>query len=147
MVEIREAQEQDDLDVLMLAKKFVRESGSDLPFDRDHLHANIFNMISNPAFVLLTAWKGGDLIGLLAGTKTPTLFSSALIAAELSWYVDPEFRDGTTGLKLVKAFEKWGKDNGCIKVAMSDIEELKDLQDLFSRLGYSVTEKTYTKDL
>lgn len=147
MVEIREAVEQDDLDVLMLAKQFVKESGHDLPFDRDHLHMNIKAMIHNPAFVLLTAWEGGDLIGLLAGTKTITLFSTAPVAVELSWYVDREFRDGSTGLKLLKAFEQWGQDQGCIKVAMSDIEGLKNLSQLFTKLGYTLTEKTYTKDL
>jgi hypothetical protein len=97
MSEIRMATADDDIDVVMMVKQFVRESGQDLPFSKDQVLANFYAMVDHPDFAVFTSWKGGDLIGLLVATKTQTLFSTAPIAVELAWFVSPDHRDGSNG--------------------------------------------------
>jgi len=48
---------------------------------------------------------------------------------------------------LMQAFEGWAKEVGCKFASMCDMHDLQDLQPLYERKGYKLTEKSYVKEL
>mgnify|MGYP003624692532 FL=1 len=145
MAVIRVATKDDLFDLLVLAREFSREAPDMHRWDRDKTEGLLSGLISNPDAVIFVSEVDGDIAGFLAGMIQPVIISHTKIAFELAWFVDKHSRGGAGAIKLVKAFEAWAKDNGAEWVTMADITGLADLSPLYSKLGYSLTEKAYSK--
>lgn len=91
--------------------------------------------------------KDDVIVGGLGCLKYPDLHSGEIFAVETFWYVLPEHRG--KGLLLLNAYEKWAKDNGCVKCAMIHmIDSMPDvLERLYFRRGYELIEKHYVKEI
>jgi len=74
--------------------------------------------------------------GFIAGSLRPTVISPALIACEHGWWAS----DGT-GLRLLRVFEAWARDQGATLIQLSTGAGGLDL----SRLGYRATELAWVK--
>lgn len=62
------------------------------------------------------------------------------------YYLLPEHREGMLGMQLFQEVERCYRAAGCIK--MISITKLKrDISPLFEKLGWTMAEKTYTKEL
>lgn len=87
--------------------------------------------------------------GLIVGYATQTPFSDDLVAAELAWWVDPEYRGTKGSMELVLAYEAWAKKIGCKHVTMSLLPSLTNpkVEGYYERLGYVKTEISYLKEL
>lgn len=87
--------------------------------------------------------------GLIVGYATQTPFSDDLIAAELAWWVDPEYRGTKGSMELVLAYETWARKIGCKHITMSLLPSLTNpkVEDYYEKLGYVKTEISYLKEL
>lgn len=116
------------------------KKGSSIPFiEMTHLHG-----------LLIVAEVDGNLVGFAAGCLSPLMGNDeVLVGAELCWWVEPEHRRGSIGLKLLRELEQAAKDLGCTKFSMAFIESSMPeiVKDIYINEGYSLAETTYTKRL
>ena len=72
-----------------------------------------------------------------------------LIGQEIIWYVDKSARNGTTGFKLIDAFEKECKNRGAHSVAMVHMGNLyaDTLDKFYKRRNYVLLERQYIKEI
>lgn len=90
----------------------------------------------------------GLVRGFVLLTYYPLVWDSTIkCAGELAWYVAPELRGGSAGIKLLQQAEKLAKIRGCEYMAMVAMMHSMDLGPLYERMGYIETERTYTKEL
>ena len=89
----------------------------------------------------------GEIEGALVGLVAKFYMSHTVQATELAWFVSKDYRGKPASIRLMKAFEKWAKENGANYVGMGDIEGLSNLEKLYNRLGYKKTESIYLKEL
>jgi GNAT superfamily N-acetyltransferase len=61
-------------------------------------------------------------------------------------YLEPEYRKGMTGFRLIKAAEKWLKDDG-VSVLSINTKVHKPFDLLLERLGFNLIERVYSKRL
>lgn len=144
---IRKATENDKMSFSFLANKFLEESQYPFKIDWDLFLDNYSLAINNPNFLVLVWEEEKKLVGMIVGGIASPLFSRDKVATELAWFVEKEHRDSKGSLKLLLEYEKWAKQKDCTFVTMVDIDTLNDLGKLYSRRGYTLTEKTYVKGL
>jgi len=71
------------------------------------------------------------------------------IANEHYWFVLPSYRKGKNPIKLLRAVEKWAKENECSHMIMNASNLASDNHDkvvrIYERLGYSLFETSLIK--
>jgi len=88
--------------------------------------------------------------GFLAAILQPVWFSpGARVALETSWWMDEDVRGRVEGVRLLLEFESWARSQGAQAICMSDIvlEGESAAERILTRLGYRITERTFTKGL
>ena len=145
---VREATQEDLFEILMLGYEFIKEGPDHLkPFEKDLVEERLINAIDNEDYVVLVLDINGSLEGSLIGACIAPWMLSKPFAVELAWFVRKASRDGRSAIKMVKAYEAWAKSKGVTKVCMSDLTKLQGLGKLYNRLGYSLTETSYIKEV
>lgn len=144
---VRKATLEDKLDLTFLIKQFLKETSYPFKVDTDKLLGSFEQIIEHENFIVLVLEDQGDISGTLVGGVTQPLFSHDIVASELAWFVTPEKRGSKDSLKLLKQYEDWCKEKGCKFITMVDIDPYDDLGKFYKAKGYSLTEKTYVKEL
>jgi len=144
---IREATQEDDFEVMVLAREFILEGPEYFKFDKVKLNAFFDKATNDPTMVIFVSEDTDGLTGFIAGCYTDHPFNGIKAAVELGWFVRKEKRVGTTAMRLVRAFEHWSKDMGAEWTAMSDVAGVKDLSKLYVKNGYHVAERTFMKEV
>lgn len=124
----------------------MADYGEYAKFDVDSARENVKTILSSG--VIFVAETGGEIIGQIIGVISPLWFNSECIAAtEMCWIVKEDHKGSSAGVKLLREFEKWAKDNGAKIVCMSDLVIKNDTPagGLFCKLGYSVVERSHIK--
>lgn len=62
---------------------------------------------------------GPELVGFIALAIVTHMLSGLSIAEEMGWWVDPPYRSGTLGPRLLRWAEDWARRNGCTFVKMA----------------------------
>lgn len=139
-------------DVIEEAKPLLEKHWEEIALDRDTIKLNPdyekYQALEDIGLIhITTAREGGVLIGYSAYFITPNLHYKQVIVAESDiFYISPEYRRGTTALKLFKAAEKALSELGVHKV-VSKIKTDHDKGPLFERMGYRAIEVNYCKTL
>jgi len=145
---VREATHEDLFELLMIGYEFIKEGPDHLkPFDKELLEERLTNIIDNEDYVALVLDVNGSVEGVIIGGCIAPWMMSEKFAVELAWFVRKSSRDGRGAIKLVKAYEAWAKSKGVTKVCMSDLTKIQSLGKLYKRLGYSLTETSYIKEV
>ncbi len=100
--------------------------------------------------LLFVAEQGHDIIGFTAGCTVPLMGNTDVLhGTELAWWVDPEHRGGSSGIKLLKALESAAREKGCIYWSMIFMEtSMPDsVRNMYEKLGYELKETSYGKRL
>ena len=122
------------------------EESSDRP---DVIPLNInFNMYlkleAANKIIALTARDDGKLVGYTLWILTRHLhYSTSLTATSSLVYVDPEYRKGLTGYKLIKWSIEKIKKRGVQRILIG-VKPNKDFGKILERLGATYFEKTYS---
>lgn len=86
----------------------------------------------------------GKLVGYWIGFKAPGLHYSTCLTLHMDiFFVHPDYRDGSAGVKLFKAMEKEAKRQGVQRLFVGS-KVHKDASRLFEALGYTKVETTYS---
>ena len=86
---------------------------------------------------------GRPATGMIGGVIYEHYFNKEVVSQELFWWVTPKARGGA-GIKLLKAFEDWSKENGADKVMMISLEK-NDVSRIYLKRGYTALEQTYMR--
>jgi len=137
---IREYQASDIDAMIKLGAMFHDQGGySHLDYDPQDLrnlgHSALTDRQNYAAFV---AVDGNILKGMIAGFIYKHFFGSDKCAADLLFYVDPLFRGGTTGPRLLKRLEVWAKDSGAkdLVLGISSSIHADRTAQLYEKLGF-----------
>lgn len=149
-LKIRLAQTEEDIDsVIELSKDFFNASpySKSVEFSERRVKEVIRSCLLSPlGCVILLETDTGTSVGMLIAAASTTIFSEDLLAQELAWWVDPQYR-GRESLHLIEAYEEWAAVIGCRLIALGSIPELTELDKLYRRLGYTPKEQSYIKEI
>lgn len=110
-------------------------------------------MLSNmgaPNVAMWLAEEDGNLAGISAGLLYPVYFSpQTMIAQEVWWWVDPEFRGSPAQQMMRETLENWARENGAKAVVMIALEneQTPAVGRLYRRAGYRPLERSFIKEL
>lgn len=106
-------------------------------------------MIEGHIGYLLATFRDDRIIGVLGGLCYPCMLTGELEMVEAFWWVQPQYRGGTTGIRLFQAFEKLSKDLGAKRIKMVHLSHinLDTMKDIYIRMGYRPIEVGYLKEI
>lgn len=133
---------------LDMAENFYEVAGykDEIPLCRDS--CRFFMETALKQGMLFVATLEGHVVGFVLGICSPYIMNKNYLAgAELAWWVEPEHRKGSTGIKLLKAIENSAKDLGVKMWSMMSLEsvEPEKMDRLYKALGYTQAERTYVR--
>ena len=144
---IRLATPSDFPSILDMSETFWQFTQFDEPFDRDHA-LGMAQMAYDHGLLIVV--DDGQICGFMAAIKSPLLgSSSAWMATELAFWINPEKRGKLLGIELVKFLERL-----CIKqevkylsLAYMETSMPEKVRVMYEKLGYTLQETLYTKVL
>ena len=144
---IREATPADIPRIVEMGRRFMAEStySQHLAENPEQMRVFAEQIIANPKGMILVSEKDGNLTGMLALYLFPHYFSGEPIAGEVIWWVDPEARAGSTGLKLMRKAEEIAVKMGAKKMQM--VAPTERIGELYKHLGYREVESTFQRNL
>lgn len=145
---IRKATIADVPALIELGREFAAVSPYNSEYSEQAVGSVLETLIVNG--VVLVYESSGSIYGGLLGMLAPVWFSlSDKIAVEVAWWVAPQHRGGRGGIGLIRAFELWAKESGAVSVALSDIliDNGFAVGGALSRMGYTLSERTHTKEI
>lgn len=147
---VRQATEDDILDIAYIGKKFVKESqNTHLGWSQDKVIQTLQEVIHRDDFLNLVLEKDEEIVGFFTAFATPSFFSDKLQAVELAWYVLPDHRKSRQSLKMLDEYEKWAKERGITQINMINLDVLNrdKVAKTYEKKGYKMTENTFSKEL
>ncbi len=139
-----------DVDLLIgMSTPFFAFSGYSKYFsiDKDQVAQGLCAVIDS-GVIFIAETNAGEAIGAIAGVISNLWFApSVKVASELGWWVNQKHRGSLLSIKLLHEFERWAKNNGATRVAMSDliVHDEMPAGKLFEKLGYAVVERAHIK--
>lgn len=148
---IREATKEDINQIAHLGREFVETAWEGIAsYNVQGTVEWLEGFIDLPFSVVYVAEVDGEAVGMVAGMVIPLYFNPAhLNAQELFWWVVPEYRKSSIGIKLLKKFEEWAMSKKAKTVQMGTVAKInpEKLAAVYKKLGYEESETYYTKVL
>lgn len=146
---VRHATEKDIPRIVDLAEKFWASSGYDRqgPFNAADAEAAADLMLKNG--IALVAETPERVVGMVMLVIGPGLCNHDVrIAHEVAWFVDPEATHTGAGIMLLRAIEPAARARHCRMIQMHLLTNSPPQGEiLYRRLGFSQTERSFTKFL
>jgi len=105
----------------------------------------IANLVAWPLGYLAAQTYLGVFIQRIALTPLPV--SGELAGVELFWWLDPQWRRGTTAVRLLELGETWAFANGAVWLQMIQPIGNDRLAEFYRRRGFLALETTWQKRL
>ncbi len=117
-------------------------------FNEEHYFKAWYQILASGEGAVFALEADGRCLGGVGGTVVKLPLTGKIAALEMFWYVLPEYR-GSGGVRLLKRFEDWAREQGCEEIEMVLLEcSMADKLDRFyQRSGYAPTERHYRKEL
>lgn len=88
----------------------------------------------------------GQIVGMIGFIASKQVFTGAPYASEVVWWMEPEYRGGTAGPRLLVAGEEWATRKGLTSITM--IAPVgTELHAFYARRGYVPVETIFLKGL
>jgi N-acetylglutamate synthase-like GNAT family acetyltransferase len=142
---IRDATSEDFPDLDRIGRAFAEAAG--LPeVDKESLECTLQNLIDNG--ILKVAEQDMRVVGCIGVLVFP-LYSnlSYILAQELFWWIDREYRGTSGGIRLLNVAEAEAKKLGAKRMMMLCLDRVEGdkVASLYQKLGYESQERTFTK--
>jgi GNAT superfamily N-acetyltransferase len=137
-----------DLDKISeLGPEFYKEGNMPTKYLPEVFKETWSKLIESKMGVIFVMQSNEENIGILGGVKYPDPNSNEIMASEFFWFVRKGYRGH--GLKLLKEFEAWAKEQGATKVIMMHLATLmpEKIKKLYTRMGYEEIETHYLKEV
>ena len=152
-MEIVEATHEDVNDQLMkLAAEFYASTkmSAIAPFSRKAYGDLVHKTINEETALMLLAKHEGMIVGMIGMNLVLSPFSEeCIIANELFWYVDKDYRKTGVGLTLINKALKWASDNFADAVYFVAIEdpEIELVSKIYTKKKFVSVEHGYMRRL
>lgn len=140
----------DDTETFLRMARAFHESSpySGIEFSQDRILSLYLSGLENPQEIItILSEQDGQVRGMICGLCNSPPFSDEKVATELAWWMDEEYRGSKDSLLLFKAYEDWAVRVGCSLVQMALLSNSPDLTKIYERSGYTMTERTFLKEL
>lgn len=152
---VRPATLYDMVSLLNMSELFYQSTfyNGKLPFDAEKvegIYTSVIEGDQSKATIFIKDDHSGNPTGMLFALGVELPFTSVPIAIEMVWYVHEDFRRSRMGLELLRAFEDWATLCGYPVIqtgAVGSPNEIKQLDNLYTKKGYSHGEHYYYKDM
>ncbi|MCF8054286.1 MAG: GNAT family N-acetyltransferase [Deltaproteobacteria bacterium] len=96
--------------------------------------------------ILLAEDSERKIVGIFAGYVNDYFYSETKVAANYIFYVRPEYRHQSIGLKLLTTFRKWAENRGAkeISISITSGTELERTDTNLKKLGFEYTGGNYS---
>lgn len=151
---IRRAVRTDAPAMLAMARALAQESPKyrDKDFDESKLMALAERLqgtllVENAA--ILVDERAGELVGMMIVVLAERFFGGDMYVTDLTLYVKPEHRGGTSFARLVQTAETWARKQGVRDAAFGVSTEINAEATVhaYQRMGYTLSGYTLTKTL
>lgn len=143
-MKVRDAEQSDIVALVQLGKEFADAAG--LPdVDSESLQITLNNLMQDG---ILKVAENGSVQGAAGALVFPMYWNRyEMVAQELFWFLRPEYRNGSTGIKLLFALENAARAQGAKRIMMLCLDALEGdrVASIYQRLGYAPQERTYVK--
>jgi N-acetylglutamate synthase-like GNAT family acetyltransferase len=115
--------------------------------DQEYIKRLLTEIIIGSGFILL-AEKNNEIVGMIIGGIIPNLWNPKVKqCSEIAYWVEPDFRGGTTAYRLLKAyFAECDKMMKSGKIQMYTMSKMISSPDLnYQKFGLSKLEETWVK--
>lgn len=142
---IREATDADRTRLVAMGMRFIAET----PYARFGASPQALEWIlrvvleHGAAFV---AEVDGRLVGMLAVIVAPHPLTGVAYADEIVWWVEPEYRAGMIGPRLLHTTEKWARTKGVPSIRMV-APAGSQVGRFYEHRGYEPIETSYLREL
>lgn len=150
---VRVSSEQEVKEIANLAAEMQRQSVfSGIPFDMNRVVSYGMNAVANPNSYAMFLYKtaNGESVGFVAGYVSCLWYCpERKILADFGFYVREDHRGSMAGIRLIKAYEKWAKENGvdCIEMGISAGIDNEKAERFYKGIGYSHAATVMTKEI
>ena len=132
----------DDFDqILEMCVKFIETTEYKSLYDLESIKNVVDVSLSTDFYVTFIE----DGKGMLGGHITPFIFGNKLVAQELGWWVEPEYRKTGVGKDLIDSFENWARFKKCEIIVMVSLDDI--VGNYYEKAGYKLVERMYMKEL
>jgi len=148
-MKMRIAKDDDLAGLVSIAKRWIEEAdfarfGLDVVISKGL--SDLGELITGPNSDLFMLMKGEQCVGFMGIRSFPSPLGNNLVAEEHYLYVLPEHR-GRGGLILLRAANKWAKDNMCTHLILNASNLASDMHDktckLYECMGMSKFETSF----
>jgi len=94
--------------------------------------------------------ENGEVNGFILGLPFPCpLNRMVTMVSEMAWWVDPEYRNTSAGIRLLQSLERAAKAYGSMSLTMICLESMEPdkVQGIYERMGYKQTERAFMRSL
>lgn len=95
--------------------------------------------------IVFVAEVDGRIVGMIAGFAMEEPIGRTKMLDELAWWVEPDFRRGTIGPKLLRTWEAWARQKGLTLIKMIAPHATPEVGRYYARHGYVPLETSYIK--
>jgi N-acetylglutamate synthase-like GNAT family acetyltransferase len=107
-------------------------------YDTEKVSELINSLITTRFGIALVAEEAGVIVGGFIGVVCEHYFGRDLQSQDLALFIAPEYRQGTTGLKLIKAYIVAAREKGAKQVMLANSTgyQPERVAKLFESLGF-----------
>ena len=146
---IRDLSQEDLYDVLHLCKKFYKKAKfEDLgKLNQEKTLQYLVSLLHNPETLCKVVEDDGEIEGFAAFALVESPFSDSIIGYELFFWLNT--KNPFTAKKIIKEYEEWAKEKGCIAVRFGSIHSLEDEKfiSFITRQGFHKKETFFIKGI
>lgn len=139
----------DDLAVLVrMAVRFITESsyrGLVMP-NVGQLQVLVEHLLDHGA-IFVAQVDGGDVIGMIGASVIVHPIAGELVGSEVAWWMEPEHRGGSAGVRLLEAAERWAQGAGAVWFQMIAPAGAPRLREFYRRRGYVEVETVFQRQV
>ena len=126
--------------------EFLKWERPDKPVNEGMLYVKCAEIMAH-GFILVAVEKG-ELVGMIGGTFSEGYwYPDETHLIESFWWVIPESRKSTAGIRLLKEFIKIGTEEGASHIVMS-MESISPLNDdAYTKRGFELKSKAFVMEV
>ena len=129
-------------------REFVDEAGIPDVYNTERIKLLLDTYVDNIDGVVLVLKCNDEVVGVIMGIAQQHMYNPELaVLVEMAWFVTKEHRKTSASIRLFKRFEERGRELGVSRIYMTLRSSLRSVEKLYTRLGYTEEEKTFSKDL
>jgi hypothetical protein len=128
---------------------FFKESQLPGQLDFEHWTKAWTNLINLNLGEVFAYFHKGEIVGILGGMFCLCTMTAELEALEGFWFVQPEFRKGMGGIKLLWAFQNEAMKRGCKRIKMAHLMSVNpdEVASLYRKMDFKILQVHYSKEL